>query len=124
MSEIPRTREFKTFNYPDQRTLPAHRMCAAGQRRAALEGLSLFLPGAVRDKNTVLNTAYFTDISLRRGADTNKHNLILFVVTDLYTQGLLEQFVDRDGNYTLELHDGTRIPSNVWNDIETSKRIY
>jgi hypothetical protein len=116
--------KFKTFYYPEQKNREAHRMCAAGQRRAAAEAWNWIVPGGDIGKKDTERRGLRTVGRLDHGADVNKHDVISFVVVDLLTAGRIEEYVDRDGNYTLETSDGRRLPRNILEDAAKGKRIF
>lgn len=112
--------ERKIFSYPDGR-----RMCASGQRRAALTALELTLPGAEGVKEGILRRALIGEKMVRNGGTANKHDLIAFVVADLVTGGGVEEYVDTEtGDYTLNTFDGRSFPNNILADLVGGKHIF
>ncbi len=103
-------------------------MCAAGQRRAAKEGLKL-----LREDKIGIQDPEVTEIltrggraadQLRRGIRTNKHKVISAVVTQAYADGELEEFVSRNGDFILETHDGIHLQRNIVEEESNGKQIY
>lgn len=112
--------EKRIFSYPD-----GNRMCASGQRRAALTALELTLPGAEQVKEKILKRALIGEKMVRNGGTANKHDLIAFVVADLVTGGGIEQYVDTEtGDYTLNTFDGRSFPNNILEDLVGGKHIF
>lgn len=108
------------FKYPS-----GDRMCASGQRRAALEAMDLLLEGGNHAKEGILQRAAKADHLNRRGASVNKHDLISLQVVELYMQGLIELFIDpTTGDYTMRTYDGREFPQNVWETLFQGKKIY
>lgn len=102
-----------------------NRMCAAGQRRAALTALDLTLEGAEGLKDVLLKTAAKTQTRLGQGADVNKHDEITYVVTDAVTSGEIKRYIDPDtGDYVVETYDGRVYPANIYDDLVNRKRVY
>jgi hypothetical protein len=116
----------KSFYYPDQakKGLPAHRMCASGQRRAAAEAWNLLVDGGDRGKDETFDRAAVVERFLPKGADMNKHMLISYVVAGLFASGELNKYIDPEGNYTLERFNGEIYHANIFRDIEDGKSIY
>lgn len=74
--------ERKSFYYPATQDREAHRMCVAGQRRAAMEAWNLLVPGGDKGVTSTLTRAGRAEMRLRKGADASKHSLISLVVVD------------------------------------------
>lgn len=112
--------EKKVFSYPDGR-----RMCASGQRRAALGALDATLPGAEAVKDRMLKRAMVADKMMRNGGDANKHDLIDYVVMDLVTSGAIEEYVDTTtGDFTLSIFDGRTFENNILVDLVENRKIF
>lgn len=115
---------FKSFYYPDQKGREAHRMCAAGQRRAVAEAWNWIVPGGEIGKKQTEHKGLKAAVRLFNGADVSKHDVISFVVVDLLTTGRIHEYVDEEGNYTLETNTGRRVPRNILVDAAKGKRIF
>lgn len=112
--------ERKIFSYPD-----GSRMCASGQRRAALGALEATLPGAEAVKERMLKRAMVADKMMRNGGTANKHDLIDFVVLDLVTGGGIEEYVDtKTGDFTLSIFDGRTFENNILVDLVENRKIF
>lgn len=108
------------FRYPD-----GSRICAPGQRRAALTAMDLLLPGAEPLKDELLRRAYSALRGIEWGADVNKHDLITLVVVDAYTGDRLTQYVDPiTGDFCLLTYGGVIYGNNVFEMLEADKKIY
>lgn len=118
----------QSFYYPDQPGRPKHRMCAAGQRRAAKESLRL-----LQEDQTGVQDPEVTEIltrggralnQLQRGIPTNKHKVISAVVAGAYANGELQNYVNLNGDFILETYDGTQLRRNIREEEANGKQIY
>lgn len=91
----------KTFRYPN-----GHRMCCSGQDQAAREALAL-IKGDEKSEAEILDRATKGESALAKQADTNKHNLISWVVYTLFKNGEIENYIDpKTGEYIVTSFSG------------------
>ncbi len=112
--------EYKSFHYPD-----GARACASGQRRCALTAMDLALPGAEGRKLELVRRAARTESGLKSGRDISKHDKLDYVVVDLFTRGMLREYIDtKTGDYTLNTFDGRSFLNNILKDLLSRKHFY
>lgn len=115
----------RSFHYPETNKRPAGRMCSSGQRRAVAEGWNLLIPdGGEIGRRKTAERAKLAAYRLAHGADVNKHILISGVVMEVFQAGVLEQYVDTDGNYLLEAHNGAQYVRNLFVDLTSDRPIF
>src|SRR3989344_9450762 len=91
----------ESFRYPDGRL-----MCRDGQDRAAQEAWKLLQADEAAEAE-IIKRAVKAEWALARGADTNKPNLISWVVALLFKNGEIRKFVDpKTGEYTVTSPSG------------------
>lgn len=115
----------RSFHYPETHKRPDQRMCSAGQRRAVAEGWNLLIPdGGEIGRRKTAERAELARYRLAHRADVNKHALISGVVMEIFQTGVLEQYVDAQGNYLLETHSGASYVRNLFEDLTSGRPIF
>lgn len=91
----------KSFKYPN-----GLRMCRSGQDQAAAEAWAL-LKADEKAELGILERATKGESALAKNADTNKHNLISWVVYLLFKNNEIHEYVDpATGEYLVVSYSG------------------
>lgn len=72
----------------------------------------------------VLSRAVRGEYALIRGASANKHHLISNVVFQLYNGGTLGDFIEPNGQFTIQGKFGFKREANIFQEIERGKELY